>query len=113
VSDITQAPRLEWQPFRCDVVPDRDVVRLEPVGELELATIAEVEGPLHELLAAGFRAIVLDLAAVTFIDSAGLRSVVLAREAAAAHGATLSVLPGPPPVQRAFELSGLTELVFT
>jgi anti-sigma B factor antagonist len=110
---MAAAPDLDWHPFRCDVVPNRDVVHLQPVGELELATVDEVERPLSELLDAGFRKLVLDLAGVTFIDSAGMRMVLIAREAASRVGGSLTVLPGPPPVQRSFELTGLSGLVFS
>lgn len=113
MSHVTVNPTHEWQPFRCAVVPQRDLVRLEPAGELDLAATAEVEGPLNDLLAAGFRTLVLDLAGLTFIDSAGLRMVVQARETAAREGAALTVLPGPPSVQRCFELACLSDVVFS
>ena len=38
--------------------------------------------------------------------------ILEARMRAAQAGSRLAVLPGPPAVQRAFELAGVTELVF-
>jgi hypothetical protein len=35
--------RSEIEPFRVDVVPDREEVRVSPVGELDLATVPLVE----------------------------------------------------------------------
>ena len=101
-----------WQPFRCDVVPDRAVVRVEPSGELDLATVEQVRGHILELLDAGFATVHLDLGRLTFLDSSGLRMILEARMHAAGLGSRLSVHPGPPGVQRAFELAGMTELVF-
>jgi anti-anti-sigma factor len=95
------------------VIPERDVVRVEPLGEIDLATAPTVALVLEDLRTTGFRQVVLDLKGVTFIDSSGMRMVVEARAAAERDGAHLTVLPGPPPVQRSFDMTGLTPLVFT
>ena len=56
--------------------PERDVVRVVPVGELDLATAGMLERELHELRDAGFDHVVLDMRELTFIDSSGIRVVV-------------------------------------
>ena len=58
-----------WRPFRCDVVPDRAAVRVEPSGELDLATVEQVRGHILALLGAGFATVYLDLGSLTFLDS--------------------------------------------
>jgi anti-sigma B factor antagonist len=96
-------------PFHCEVEPRRDMVRVHPVGEVDLATAPEIEAQLRDLDAAGFKRLVLDLTDVSFLDSTGLR-VILAWDARSrADGLSFSLVPGPPTVQRLFELTGVTE----
>jgi anti-anti-sigma factor len=53
--------------------------------------------------------IVVDLDGVTFMDCAGVRALL---QASANLGPErLSVTPGPPQVQRLFELAGITSLL--
>ena len=93
--------------FHVDVHPERDIVRVVPVGELDLATTGQLEQQLHELRDAGFEQIVLDLRELTFIDSSGIRILVAEHHYAeqAEHG--FSLISGPPAVQRALEVCGL------
>ena len=98
-----------WQPFRCDVEPHRDVVRLVLTGDFELASAPEVAGALLELREVGFEAIELDLHRVTFVDSSAVRLILQADDAARAAGHRFTIVPGPPPVQRVFELCGLVD----
>lgn len=70
--------RSEIEPFRVDVAPDREEVRVSPVGELDLATVPLVDTELAELWSLGFARLVLDLRNVCFLDSTGLRLAVVA-----------------------------------
>jgi anti-anti-sigma factor len=115
VLDVPEVPRTsqpDWEPFRCEVLPERDVVRVQPVGELDMATVPELRRTLDELLEAGFRRLDLDLARVVFMDSSGLRLLVAARSDVKAAGGELTVLPGRPQVQRVFDVTGLGHLFF-
>jgi anti-anti-sigma factor len=85
---------------------------VKPIGELDMATVEQVARPLRELRAAGFREIVLDLSELSFIDSSGIRMLLGARDASLENGIGLKLLPGPPAVQRAFEVTGLLQLLF-
>jgi anti-anti-sigma factor len=81
-----------------------DAIVVAPAGEIDLATVDALEAAVEAALAEAEH-IVLDLRAVTFIDSAGLRLVLeTSREAA-----RLSVVRGPREVQRVFGLVGLDE----
>jgi anti-sigma B factor antagonist len=93
--------------FRVDVVPERDVVRVCPAGELDLATVDVVREHVEELVASGFGHLVADLRAVTFLDSTGLRLMIELNACSSADGWRFAIIPGPAAVQRAFELSGL------
>ena len=57
------------EPFRCEVEPDRATVRVRPIGELDLATVPLVGAELAELWSVGFTRLVVDLRAVTFLDT--------------------------------------------
>lgn len=103
--------RAEFEPFRCEVDPDRASVIVRPVGELDLATAPIVDAQLSELVAAGFGSVVLDLRKLRFLDSSGLRLLLSWDAKARASGVAMRVLPGPPAVQRVFELAGVTDRV--
>jgi anti-anti-sigma factor len=99
----------DLEPFRVEVHPERDSVRVVPVGEVDIATVGEVDGRLRELEQAGFRHLVLDLRQVTFIDSSGMRLVLACHAAACQDGTDFTVLEGPPAVQRIFQVAGLLD----
>lgn len=90
-----------------EVEPDREVVRVCPIGDVDLSTVDEVRAQVEDLTAAGFKRVVLDLRQTTFLDSTGLRLVLDAHSASADDGTEFAVIAGPPEVQRAFELAGL------
>jgi anti-anti-sigma factor len=83
-----------------------DAVVVVPVGEIDLATDALVE---DEITAARAESsfVVLDLRAVTFMDSAGIRLVVEGVRRLAEDGGEFAVVRGPAEVQRVFDLVGL------
>ena len=101
----------ELEPFRVDVVPDRDEVRVRPVGELDLATVPSVDAQLAELCAAGFTRLVLDLRDVCFLDSTGIRMLLSWHGKSSADGVVFSVIPGPPVVERVLEIAGVAEIL--
>ena len=97
--------------FRCDVFPERDRVRVAPTGELDLATTPALEATIRELLESGFDDVVLDLADLEFLDSTGLRLILMLHAAAGDGGYRLRLRPGPPVVQRVFELTRTLQLL--
>ena len=97
----------EFRPFGIDVQPQRDVVRVAPQGEIDIATVGRLRGRIGELLSAGFSRLTLDMQDVTFMDSTGLRLVLELVQAARDDHWQLSVIGVSPAVQRVFELSGV------
>ena len=89
--------------------PRPDVALVELTGELDTATVPQLVAELD----AGTRHVGVDLGGLTFVDSSGMRVLVEAHRAAAQHGIEFAVLPGPPAVQRAFEMAGLKDLLFS
>ena len=81
-------------------------------GEFDMAATFTVEPALEEAVAAnGLEALTLDLGHVTFIDSTGVGVLLRVHEEAERRGVELAIEPGPPEVQRVFEVAGLTELL--
>lgn len=100
--------------FEVRVRPDRDVVHVEPAGELDMATAPQVRREVEALVATGFTRVVIDLRALEFIDGSGLRLLLALDAAARSDGWRLSLTEGPEPVQRLFTLTGtLDALTFT
>jgi anti-sigma B factor antagonist len=95
--------------FRLEVEPERDAVRVCPIGEIDLSTVGEVRAELDELRSAGFRRLILDLRRATFLDSSGVRLALDAHATAAADGTEFAIVPGPAAVQHTFEVAGLSD----
>jgi anti-sigma B factor antagonist len=89
--------------FRFEAIPERDRVRIVPVGELDLATTPRLAEAIDDLRGSGFDHVVLDLRGVTFIDSTGLRLVLNLQAVALTGALTFELIPGPPAIQRIFE----------
>jgi len=99
--------------FRVDIAPDRDVVRVAPLGELDMSTTGELTTEIQQLWRSGFSRVILDLRGATFIDSSGLHAIINEHAAAAEDGRDFSIIPGRPAVQRIFEVTGMeTRLPF-
>lgn len=99
----------DWRPFRCEIEAERGHVRVTPHGELDLATVPDVERRLRELRESGFDRVVLDLRELVFMDSTGLRMIMREQAAAEADGRTFELIPGPPGVQRIFEVASVLD----
>jgi anti-sigma B factor antagonist len=99
--------------FECLVEPDRDRVLVRPKGELDMATVPEVDRQIEEVTSNGFKQVVLDLSGLTFLDSTGLRLLIKWTQRCRQDGIDFSVLPGGPQVDRVLEISGIRpELTF-
>jgi anti-anti-sigma factor len=95
--------------FTVDVAREADCVRIALRGELELATVEQAREALSLPEVRPSDTVVLDLSRVTFIDSTGLRFVLLADRRAQEKGWRLEMVPAPPEVQRIFKMTRLEE----
>lgn len=93
----------------CEVVPERDAIRVRPIGSLDMATGRVLEQQLQELREAGFRRLIVDLGSLSFMDSTGLKIALKWHEAAHQDGFEIGFAPGPPSVQRVFEVTGTSQ----
>lgn len=94
-----------------DVKPDRDRVLVCPAGEIDLATAGRLEGQILELLEAGFDHVVVDLRAVTFIDSTGIRALFTTHSHAQATGRSVSLILGGRATRLPLEIAGILNIL--
>jgi anti-sigma B factor antagonist len=81
-------------------------------GEFDLTAADRVCDAADSLLAAADgKRLTVDLAAVSFIDAAGLGALVMMSNAAADAGTTLRVRGAPARIAKLLELTGLSEVL--
>jgi anti-anti-sigma factor len=85
---------------------DSHVIAL--IGELDLDGAPRLEEELLRVEASDATAIVVDLAKLEFIDSTGIRLLLMAAERAQPNG-RVTILRGPTQVHRVFELTNLVD----
>lgn len=83
-----------------------ETVTMAPKGEVDLATVSQLQRELGRLIDAGPGRIVIDLRGVEFLDSTGLHALLTANAQAQHDNWELTIIPGPRAVQRIFELTG-------
>ena len=83
---------------------DSAFVRL--VGELDLAEVAPLQAEFDRLCANGLSALKVDLSELEFLDSTGLHLLMQLRGRRASEELPLTLVPGPPAVQRLFKITG-------
>jgi anti-sigma B factor antagonist len=86
---------------------DRVVLRLS--GELDLASSAILERALEGAEITAAPLLVLDLDELKFVDSTGLRVILLAQEKSRAAGQEFAITPGSPQVQRLLSITSVAE----
>ena len=101
-------PGSETPVFSIDVTRDGAVVTVTVTGEIDAATAGELETALVSAVP-GATSIDVDMAAVGFMDSSGLRAMVIAMYAADEAGVPLRIVATTPTVDRLLSITGLTE----
>ncbi len=105
-------PEPSDEPFAIEVSLVADDVQLVAIsGELDFGEAPELARVLEQLRDDGARWFVLDLAELTFIDSSGINSLVVAARATAASGGSLIVTGARQHVQCVFDIVKLSEFV--
>lgn len=81
-------------------------------GDLDYATTGTLRTPgVQALTTEGCRAITLDLADVTFVDSSGLGVLVELSNAARGNGVHMELVNAPTSVRRVIEIAGLANIL--
>jgi anti-sigma B factor antagonist len=90
-----------------EIRPDRDRVIVCPSGDVDLANAGNVEETIVELLERGFASVVVDLRGVTFLDSSGIRALIVAHNRAHELGARMPIILGGRCTRRPLEITGV------
>ncbi len=81
-----------------------------PSGELDIATAPALEHELDRAFETDSARVVLDLRELEFIDSSGLRTLLIARRRADNAGAHFSLVAGDRALQRTLEIAGIQQI---
>jgi anti-anti-sigma factor len=81
-----------------------------PAGRLDTASAPSVERALLAIMAPGAR-VVLDLSAITYISSAGLRVLLKAAKEARAAGGAFALAAPQPAVREVLDVSGFDRII--
>jgi anti-sigma B factor antagonist len=98
--------------FRAEPSPHEDgphAWQLDVAGDLDVSTIEVFDAAIDDLVARGARLLVLDLKAVEFLDSTGLRGIVRASTLFSDHDGRLTVAGLSGAAERVLELTGVLE----
>jgi anti-anti-sigma factor len=96
----------------CKVSSEGRSVRLHLDGEVDTSTAHLVEDAMSPALDPRCKRLVVNVADVSFMDSSGLRVLVVARNALDGRGAEMVIAGVNDQLRRLFEISGLIS-VFT
>jgi anti-sigma B factor antagonist len=80
-------------------------------GEIDVASVAELELALDAAIRTSTGAFVLDLERVEFLDSSGLSAILRARALLARTDRQLAIVCRPGPVRRLFDVAGVADLL--
>lgn len=86
---------------------DEGSVTLSVHGEIDLASAPLLEQDLEDVERSSPRRIVLDLAALDFIDSTGIHLLIKAQRRADSNGHGLILTNIPPHARRLFRITGI------
>jgi anti-anti-sigma factor len=103
--------RLEVGPLSVHVGADGDAIKITASGELDHTTAGILDRELKKAEASSVRQIILDLSGVDFIDSAGLKTLVIAARRSQAHSNRFAVAPGAGQVAKMLRLTGIGEIL--
>ncbi|UMB70647.1 STAS domain-containing protein [Mycobacterium paraterrae] len=96
--------------IKTDVETLGDVTVLSAAGEIDLLTCPAFKQAIFDVLAGNPAALVIDLTEVSFFSSAGVSSLVAAREAMG-DDSPFAVVPATSIVGRILEIAGLTDFL--
>ena len=110
---ITPASLPEGLPFWLRVVASNQgtTSTIEVEGEWDLAQRDATRDAVSKALERRPECLVVDLSRLTFIDSSGVHGLIDTSKRCAGPGARLVIVPGPPAVQRVFDVCGVTAIL--
>jgi anti-anti-sigma factor len=103
--------RTDHQPFTITCAVDGDAAVLSPSGEVDLHGAPILLDAGDAALQSGHRHLTIDCSHAWFLDSAGLRSVMLLQRRAEALGGGLRITNPSKIVSAVLKVSGLEDLI--
>ena len=103
------APMGDLGQLNIDVTRDSGRVVLVLEGELDIATAPRLQSAIDEPALADTPELVLDLRALQFMDSTGLRVILAALQSSRDRGQEFAITRGSPQVERLLSVAGVTE----
>jgi anti-sigma B factor antagonist len=98
------------QVFGVEVHDEDGLLRVAVRGEVDMATAPQLRESLYDAVDRSAGPVIVDLLAVTFIDSTALGVLIGALERSKARDAELRVVLNEARLVKIFEITGLTEL---
>lgn len=98
---------MKLEPFRVELERQGEALVVRPVGELDLATVDELQRVIDQAGAAPL--LVLDLSALEFLDTSGMRFLLKTHADCLGGGREMRMVRGPQEVQRLFAVAGFTD----
>ena len=96
--------------FTVEVQPTGGSLTLRLAGELDLSTVGTLRSCLDQL-DGDVRTVVLDLGALTFLDSSGLNLIAQTHERFGPELRELLLVNPPPAVRRVLQISGISDFI--
>jgi anti-anti-sigma factor len=96
--------------FRIETLKSGSRITIKLGGELDSAACGELVSQF-ERVAGNSSEIVLDLSEVSFIDSSGMRAIILVERSAGERGVALTTLPPPEAITDLLQMSGVADRV--
>lgn len=97
--------------FGVSIAETDDALILALRGELDVASVDSLRDAVDQAERSTQPAIVVDLRALEFIDSIGIRELMRLHRRAKETGRDLSLSPGGRQVQRTFQIAGLLDVL--
>lgn len=88
-----------------------DAARVVISGELDINSAPRLIATIHDIARPPVRRVDLDCEGVTFLDSAGVRTLIVVRKEAARIEVDLVLVQPSPAVSRVMEMTGLVGLL--
>lgn len=96
--------------FRIETIETESGITIRLGGELDSATCDQLLSRFEQLAGgAGVPDLVLDLSEVSFIDSSGMRAIILVERGAGERGFALTIVPPPEALTDLLHLSGIAD----
>jgi anti-sigma B factor antagonist len=97
--------------FTVQLQPHSEAAMIVVSGELDIASAPELEQALDRIRPDLTKLVIVDLRELEFMDSTGLSIIVRAHQRLSEHDCELTLIKGPPQVQRLLDLTGVADRV--